>query len=122
MFLLSSLGFQLFQFFIRVPNLFLVMIHACLVDYLNFFQCAVLYTTVFGQRRIRVTTLSLPCTSMLTNLFRSADLDTQFTCFLKQGICFYFYTSLLLYFFTSTFICISQFIIVIFIKNSSLKL
>ncbi|XP_015887569.3 protein transport protein SEC24 C [Ziziphus jujuba] len=49
------------------------------------FQCAVLYTTVFGQRRIRVTTLSLPCTSMLTNLFRSADLDTQFTCFLKQA-------------------------------------
>lgn len=49
------------------------------------FQCALLYTTVFGQRRIRVTTLSLPCTNMLSYLFRSADLDTQFTCFLKQG-------------------------------------
>lgn len=49
------------------------------------FQCALLYTTVYGQRRIRVTTLSLPCTSMLTNLFRAADLDAQFTCLLKQA-------------------------------------
>ncbi|GKB82510.1 transport protein Sec24-like protein, partial [Tanacetum coccineum] len=48
------------------------------------FQCALLYTTVYGQRRIRVSTLSLPCTTMLSNLFRSADLDTQFSCFLKQ--------------------------------------
>ncbi|KAK3017807.1 hypothetical protein RJ639_003664 [Escallonia herrerae] len=49
------------------------------------FQCALLYTTVYGERRIRVSTLSLPCTTMLTNLFRSADLDTQFACFLKQA-------------------------------------
>ncbi|XP_038725298.1 protein transport protein Sec24-like At4g32640 [Tripterygium wilfordii] len=49
------------------------------------FQCALLYTTVYGQRRIRVINLSLPCTSMLSNLFRSADLDTQFACFLKQA-------------------------------------
>ncbi|XP_059643687.1 protein transport protein SEC24 C-like [Cornus florida] len=48
------------------------------------FQCALLYTTVYGQRRIRVSTLSLPCTSMLNSLFRLADLDTQFTCSLKQ--------------------------------------
>ncbi|XAR67803.1 hypothetical protein NMG60_11002716 [Bertholletia excelsa] len=49
------------------------------------FQCALLYTTVYGQRRIRVSTLSLPCTSLLSNLFRSADLDTQFACFLKEA-------------------------------------
>ncbi|KAK9697846.1 hypothetical protein RND81_08G065200 [Saponaria officinalis] len=49
------------------------------------FQCALLYTTIYGQRRIRVSTLSLPCTSVLSNLFRSADLDTQFACFLKQA-------------------------------------
>ncbi|KAL0441859.1 UNVERIFIED_CONTAM: protein transport protein Sec24-like CEF [Sesamum radiatum] len=49
------------------------------------FQCALLYTTVYGQRRIRVSTLSLPCTNMLSNLFRSADLDTQFACILKQA-------------------------------------
>lgn len=52
----------------------------------SFLQCALLYTTVYGQRRIRVHTLSLPCTSVLNNLFRTADLDTQFSCFLKQGI------------------------------------
>ncbi|KAK9159454.1 hypothetical protein Syun_005795 [Stephania yunnanensis] len=44
------------------------------------FQCALLYTTVYGQRRIRVTTLSLTCTAILSNLFRSADLDAQFAC------------------------------------------
>ncbi|KAG1370090.1 hypothetical protein COCNU_15G004560 [Cocos nucifera] len=49
------------------------------------FQCALLYTTVYGQRRIRIINISLPCTSMLSNLFRSADLDTQFACFLKQA-------------------------------------
>lgn len=49
------------------------------------FQCAVLYTTVYGQRRIRVMNLSLSCTSQLPNIFRSADLDAQFTCFLKQA-------------------------------------
>ncbi|KAG8379493.1 hypothetical protein BUALT_Bualt07G0094200 [Buddleja alternifolia] len=49
------------------------------------FQCALLYTTVYGQRRIRISTLSLPCTNKLTNLFRFADLDTQFACILKQA-------------------------------------
>ncbi|KAI3719328.1 hypothetical protein L6452_20225 [Arctium lappa] len=47
-------------------------------------ECAILYTTVYGARRIRVSTLSLPCTTMLSNLFLSIDLDTQFSCFLKQ--------------------------------------
>ncbi|TVU25461.1 hypothetical protein EJB05_27957, partial [Eragrostis curvula] len=49
------------------------------------FQCALLYTTVYGQRRIRVINLSLSCTSMLSNLFRYADQETQFACFLKQA-------------------------------------
>lgn len=49
------------------------------------FQCALLYTTVYGERRIRISTLSFPCTSMLSNMFRFADLDTQFACFLKQA-------------------------------------
>ncbi|KAL6854252.1 hypothetical protein ACP4OV_019155 [Aristida adscensionis] len=49
------------------------------------FQCALLYTTVFGQRRIRVINLSLPCTNMLSNLFRYADLETQFTYIVKQA-------------------------------------
>ncbi|KAJ6397698.1 hypothetical protein OIU77_018663 [Salix suchowensis] len=50
------------------------------------FQCALLYTTVYGQRRIRVANLSLPCTNNLSNLFRLADLDSQFVCFLKQAV------------------------------------
>ncbi|KAL3680392.1 hypothetical protein R1sor_023348 [Riccia sorocarpa] len=49
------------------------------------FQCALLYTTVTGQRRIRVITLSLSCTTVLSNLFRGADLDAQFTYFLKHS-------------------------------------
>ncbi|KAK3142960.1 hypothetical protein QOZ80_4BG0355110 [Eleusine coracana subsp. coracana] len=49
------------------------------------FQCALLYTTVFGQRRIRVMNLSLTCTNMLSNLFRYADLETQFTYVVKQA-------------------------------------
>ncbi|KAJ3671893.1 hypothetical protein LUZ60_007972 [Juncus effusus] len=48
------------------------------------FQCAILYTTLYGQRRIRVMNLSLPCSTVLGNLFRAADLETQFTVFLKQ--------------------------------------
>ncbi|CAN6362943.1 unnamed protein product [Urochloa humidicola] len=49
------------------------------------FQCALLYTTVYGQRRIRVINLSLSCTNLLSSLFRYADLETQFACFLKQA-------------------------------------
>lgn len=49
------------------------------------FQCALLYTTIDGQRRIRVTTLSLPCSTVLSNVFRGADLDAQFAYFLKHA-------------------------------------
>lgn len=40
------------------------------------FQCAVLYTSAAGQRRVRVHNLSVPITSLLANVFRSADMDT----------------------------------------------
>ncbi|CAM6106579.1 unnamed protein product [Calypogeia fissa] len=49
------------------------------------FQCALLYTTLTGERRIRVITLSLSCTTVLSNLFRGADLDAQFTYLLKHA-------------------------------------
>ncbi|CAK9882645.1 unnamed protein product [Sphagnum jensenii] len=49
------------------------------------FQSALLYTTMNGQRRIRINTLSLSCTTALSNLFRGADLDTQFTYLLKNA-------------------------------------
>ena len=40
-------------------------------------QCALLYTTMTQQRRIRVHTIALPVSSVLGQLFRSADLDAQ---------------------------------------------
>ncbi|KAL1541771.1 Protein transport protein Sec24B [Salvia divinorum] len=49
------------------------------------FQCALLYTTIYGQRRIRVSTLYLLCTNNLTSLFVAPDLDTLFSCILKQA-------------------------------------
>lgn len=49
------------------------------------FQCALLYTTLYGQRRIRITTLALSCTTVLSNVFRGADLDAQFAYYLKQA-------------------------------------
>ena len=38
-------------------------------------QCALLYTTAFGERRIRVLTLGFKVTSSVASLFRYADLD-----------------------------------------------
>jgi protein transport protein SEC24 len=39
-------------------------------------QCALLYSTPEGSRRIRVHTLALPITGALAGVFRAADLDT----------------------------------------------
>ena len=50
------------------------------------FQCALLYTTSRGQRRIRVHTLSLPVTSVLGSVYRSADLDAQMHAILRQEV------------------------------------
>lgn len=81
--IVSSLYITLGNLLVTVDeNILLILFWLCI---LFIIQCALLYTTVYGQRRIRVITLSLPVTSMLSNLFRAADLDTQFCCFLKQG-------------------------------------
>ncbi|QDZ23216.1 Sec24-like protein transport protein [Chloropicon primus] len=50
------------------------------------FQCALLYTTSFGERRIRVHTISLPTTSVLGSVYRSADLDAQMHAILRQEV------------------------------------
>lgn len=39
------------------------------------FQVALLYTSVFGERRIRVSTLSIRAVSTLSDIFRGADMD-----------------------------------------------
>ncbi|CAI5466189.1 unnamed protein product [Closterium sp. Yama58-4] len=49
------------------------------------FQCAILYTTTTGERRVRVHTLSLPTTASLASVFRGADLDAQFAYMLKTA-------------------------------------
>ena len=67
----------------------LVIVFTFIQGYISFIytslQCALLYTTIDGQRRIRVTTLSVPCTTVLSSVFRGADLDAQVTYFMKQG-------------------------------------
>jgi len=41
------------------------------------FQCAVLYTTMFGERRIRVINLSVPTCTNLLNMFKFAEVDAM---------------------------------------------
>ena len=49
------------------------------------FQCAVLYTSATGQRRVRVHNLAVPVTSLLANVFRFADMDTTIAYVAKDG-------------------------------------
>lgn len=50
------------------------------------FQCAMLYTTATGQRRVRVINLSLPVTDNIGNVFRSAQMDVTLNLLMKQAI------------------------------------
>jgi protein transport protein SEC24 len=50
-----------------------------------YFQCALLYTTLDGHRRIRIHNLSLPVTSVLANIFRNAELDCITNVMAKGG-------------------------------------
>ena len=54
-------------------SLILVIVFTFIQGYTLFIyislQCALLYTTIDGQRRIRVTTLSVPCTTVLSSVF-----------------------------------------------------
>lgn len=40
------------------------------------FQCAVLYTSTSGERRVRVHNIAIPVTSLLAEVFRFADMET----------------------------------------------
>ncbi|KAK7909734.1 hypothetical protein WMY93_014418 [Mugilogobius chulae] len=48
-------------------------------------QCALLYTTLGGQRRLRIHNLSLNCTSQLSNLYKSCETDSLINFFAKSA-------------------------------------
>lgn len=50
------------------------------------FQTAVLHTTCYGERRIRVVTLALPTTSSLSEVFASADQVAIATFFANKAV------------------------------------
>jgi len=49
-------------------------------------QCALLYTTSKGERRVRVHTLSVPSTTVLANVFKSADLDAVMNHLVRSAV------------------------------------
>ncbi|KAK1342271.1 hypothetical protein QTO34_015027 [Cnephaeus nilssonii] len=48
-------------------------------------QCAVLYTTVGGQRRLRIHNLSLSCSAQLADLYKSCETDALVNFFAKSA-------------------------------------
>lgn len=48
-------------------------------------QCALLYTTINGQRRLRIHNLSLNCSLQLSELFKSCETDSLINFFSKSG-------------------------------------
>uniref|UniRef100_A0AAR2JMK4 SEC24 homolog D, COPII coat complex component n=1 Tax=Pygocentrus nattereri TaxID=42514 RepID=A0AAR2JMK4_PYGNA len=48
-------------------------------------QCALLYTSISGQRRLRVHNLSLNCSSQLSELYKSCETDALINFFAKSG-------------------------------------
>lgn len=53
-------------------------------------QCAILYTSFSGQRRLRVHNLALNTCGQMAELFRSCELDTMMNIFLKDGLYSFF--------------------------------
>ncbi|XP_061769503.1 protein transport protein Sec24D [Nerophis ophidion] len=48
-------------------------------------QCALLYTTISGQRRLRILNLSLRCSSNLSELYKSSETDSLINFFAKSS-------------------------------------
>ncbi|GAA5924616.1 hypothetical protein JCM3775_005423 [Rhodotorula graminis] len=51
-----------------------------------YFQCASLYTSATGERRVRVHNLAVPVSSLISSVFRAADMDTTIAFFTKESI------------------------------------
>ena len=51
-----------------------------------FFQCAVLYTSASGERRVRLHNIAVPVTNNTANVFRYADMDATMTHCAKEAI------------------------------------
>ncbi|CAG8441458.1 9081_t:CDS:10 [Acaulospora colombiana] len=51
-----------------------------------YIQCALLYTTSSGQRRVRTHNLSVTVTQLLGNVFRHAEMDTTVNFLAKQAV------------------------------------
>jgi protein transport protein SEC24 len=49
------------------------------------FQCALLYTTKDGRRRVRVHNLNLTSTSEIADVFRHGDADATVSIVLRKG-------------------------------------
>ena len=49
------------------------------------FQAALLYTNIFGQRRLRIHNLALNCSSKFADLYRSCEVDTIMNFLSKSG-------------------------------------
>lgn len=52
---------------------------------MSFLQCAVLYTTIGGQRRLRIHNLALNCSTQLADLYKSCETDALINFFAKSG-------------------------------------
>ncbi|PVU99142.1 hypothetical protein BB559_000970 [Furculomyces boomerangus] len=51
-----------------------------------YFQVALLYTTSDGRRRIRVHNMAVPCTTLIGNMFRYAEIDTSMNLIAKMAV------------------------------------
>ncbi|ORX81264.1 hypothetical protein K493DRAFT_242055 [Basidiobolus meristosporus CBS 931.73] len=58
------------------------------------FQCALLYTTATGQRRIRLHNLSVPTTTLMANMFKYAEMDATLNLMVKSAVTLALDTSL----------------------------
>jgi protein transport protein SEC24 len=49
-----------------------------------YLQCALLYTTTDGARRVRISTLALPVSDQMGAVFKGADLDSTLASITRQ--------------------------------------